>query len=136
MQRAQFAPENQAIDENAVKTAVAEFYAILVMFVEGVHRASLLVLSEWRHQRGGANRIPTPPTLMSSGTSKEPIKPVAPSRGRAQPFGRGRRGPGDLAQGAIRALLQNHAQHAQGASDAQVAADLAAPNFSESYVEG
>src|SRR6516165_12087909 len=30
---------NQPIEKNPVKTAVAEFYVILVMFVEGVHRA-------------------------------------------------------------------------------------------------
>jgi hypothetical protein len=33
---------NQSVEKNAVKTAVAEFYVIVVMFVEGVHRALLL----------------------------------------------------------------------------------------------
>jgi hypothetical protein len=33
---------NQSVEKDAVKTAVAEFYVIVVMFAEGVHRAWLL----------------------------------------------------------------------------------------------
>ena len=42
---------NQSVQKDAVKTTVAEFYAILVMFAEGVHR--LLLCGEIPGTYGG-----------------------------------------------------------------------------------